>query len=322
MSIQRTFRPSLPLALRWAVALGLLLLAFIIWWTCAGNYLMMVPCVVISLISGVVLSLYIDAIIRQNREHQQLIDELKVVKSELLAAEHQAGVLAERQRLAREIHDTVAQGFTSIVTHLEAAEEMLHTNQISTGQHLAQARSMARVGLTEARRLVSALRPELLEHAPLGEALIQFVERWSQDHSITANTMVLGTAQTLQPEVEDTLLRSAQEALNNVHKHAHAREVNVTLSYIGSLVALDVQDDGIGFDCALASVRPISITGGGFGLKAMRERIEQLGGTLLVESTPTEGTTLLVEVLTGGRADTQKTCLISATAAGQGRSFE
>ena len=207
-----------------------------------------------------------------------------------------AGILGERQRLAREIHDTLAQGFTSIVMNLEAAEGALPEEVSEEGRakrHLDQARLTARESLTEARRLVWALRPESLDNASLSEALAQLAARWADSSGVEASTNVTGTPRPIPAEAEVTLVRVAQEALANVLKHAEASRAVVTLSYMNDLIALDVIDDGVGFDPE--GERPDSPEGG-FGLRAMRQRIGQLGGSLAIESAPGEGTTLVVEL--------------------------
>jgi signal transduction histidine kinase len=218
-------------------------------------------------------------------------------------------MLAERQRLAHEIHDTLAQGFISIIMHLEAAEQALLTSTAATNRHLAQARQTARESLEQARRVVNDLRPELLEHAPFDQAVGRVVADWSAGSGVTAVFTCTGDCHSLHPQVEVTLLRAAQEALANVRKHARAGSVQVTLSYLGDMVILDVQDDGIGIvpgddggkDTATSAPLSASVSGG-FGLIAMRERVEQLGGELLIESEPGEGTTVAVSipVKTGG----------------------
>jgi signal transduction histidine kinase len=207
----------------------------------------------------------------------------------------QIGVLAERQRLAREIHDTLAQGFTSIVMHLEAAEQALPASPETALSHLDWARGTARESLAEARRVVWALRPDILEGASLPQAIEHLVERWSEESGMTASADVTGTPRPLPTHAEATLLRATQEALANVRKHARARNVAVTLSYMADMVALDVRDDGVGFDPALAS-RDKGNVAGGFGLAAMRERVEQQGGKMIIESAPGEGATLVVEL--------------------------
>ncbi len=227
---------------------------------------------------------------------------LALENSRLLEQARRAGVLEERQRLAREIHDTLAQGFTSIVLHLEAAEAALpdsgpgHAPSIQP--HLDQARQTARDSLAQARRLVWALRPEILERTTLSAAVERVVARWAEDNQIEANTIITGTVCPLPSQVEVTLLRAVQEALTNAGQHARAERVAVTLSYMSDLVVLDVQDNGIGFDPASVDASSPHQAAGGFGLIAMRERVEQLGGTLLIESAPGEGTTLVVEIPT------------------------
>jgi signal transduction histidine kinase len=207
----------------------------------------------------------------------------------------QIGVLAERQRLAQEIHDTLAQGFTSIVMHLEAAEQALPASQETALSHIDWARGTARQSLAEARRVVWALRPEILEGASLPEAIGHLVGRWSEESAVSASAEVTGTARPLPTHTEATLLRATQEALANVRKHARARNVAVTLSYMADMVALDVRDDGAGFNSAQAP-RDNGNAAGGFGLAAMRERVEQQGGKLIIESALGEGATLVVEL--------------------------
>ena len=201
---------------------------------------------------------------------------------QLLTQAREAGILDERQRMAREIHDTLAQGLTGIVTQLQAAE---HAADDPAGwrQHFAAATRLARESLTEARRSVDALRPGPLEAGRLSDALAGVAERWSALHGVPVQVTTTGTARPLPPDAEVALLRTAQEALANVAKHARAARVGLTLSYMEHQVALDVRDDGRGFDPAETK---------GFGLVAMRQRIEALSGTLQVESEPGAGTAI------------------------------
>ena len=210
----------------------------------------------------------------------------------LLAEARQAAVVRERQRMAHEIHDTLAQGFTSIIMSLEAAEENSGAPE-EAQRYLEGVRRTARENLAEARRLVWALRPESLENASLPEVLSRVAASWSEESGVTCGVAVTGTPISLSSDAEATLLRVAQEALSNVRKHASAGRVALTLSFVGDVVLLDLQDDGVGFDpAACDGVRP----DGGFGLKAMRERVQRAGGTLVVESAPAEGTTLTVSI--------------------------
>jgi signal transduction histidine kinase len=249
--------------------------------------------VVLMLLAGWLLSAaYISTIVRQSRERQRLIEELQAAQAELAEAERQAGVLEERQRLARDIHDTLTQGFASIVMLLEAADASLEAGH-RAGRNIAQALRSARDNLAESRRLVWALRPEALAETPLPIALDRLARRLSEDTGIRADTVVTGTARSLDIDLETILLRAAQESLSNIRKHARATAVTVTLSYMDDVTVLDVQDDGVGF------THPRG-TGGdgskGLGLRAMRERVEEAGGTVSIESIRGEGTTVVVSI--------------------------
>lgn len=208
------------------------------------------------------------------------------------------GLLDERQRLAREIHDTLAQGFTGIITSLTAAQmsKARAAADSSSTRYLEDAERMAREGLAEARRLVWALRPESLDRGSLSEALHRLARDWSAKTGVDTRADTTGAPRPLLPETEVALLRTAQEALTNTRKHAGASAANITLSYMDDCVTLDVVDDGAGFDSARLNDPEVAHDAGGFGLVAMRERIEQLGGTLAVESAPGHGTAVAVEL--------------------------
>jgi signal transduction histidine kinase len=222
---------------------------------------------------------------------------------QLLTQAREAGILDERQRMAREIHDTLAQGLTGIITQLQAAEQA-RDEPAEWERHFAAAAGLARESLTEARRSVDALRPEPLETARLSDALADVAARWTTLHGIPVQVTTTGTARPLRPEAEFVLLRTAQEALANVARHARASTVALTLSYLEQAVALDVRDDGQGFVPAIVGAPPVSagVAGGplragsrpegGFGLVAMRERIEGVSGTLEIESEPGAGTAI------------------------------
>ncbi len=215
---------------------------------------------------------------------------LTVEKLRLLRQVSETAVLKERQRLAREIHDTLAQDFTSIVTHLEAAESALHTSPDVARAHLERARRAAREGLTEARRVVWALRPDILTRTDLAQALKRVAHRWQEETGIPVHVTITGTPRPLPGDTDVVLLRAAQEALSNVRKHARATRVDVTLTYMGDHINLDVQDNGIGFNPSVLNA------GEGFGLHAMRERVEARGGQVIIESGPGEGTTVVVKM--------------------------
>jgi len=219
-----------------------------------------------------------------NRRLEATIAENDDLHQSLLVQAREAGVLDERGRMAREIHDTLAQGLTGIVTQLQAAEQAADDPQ-RWRRHVTAAMRLAREGLTEARRSVEALRPEPLETGRLSEALADVAERWSGLNGIPVHVTTTGTVRPIQPEAEFALLRAAQEALANVARHAHATRVGLTVSYMENEVALDVRDDGVGFDPDLPEQ-------GGFGLVAMRQRIAALSGTLQVESESGAGTAI------------------------------
>jgi signal transduction histidine kinase len=211
------------------------------------------------------------------------LTENAALQQRLVEQARAAGVLDERARMAREIHDTLAQGLTGIVTQLQAAEHAAD-DPPAWRRHHAAATALARESLTEARRSVNELRPEPLETGRLADAITEVAAKWSARHGIPAGVTVTGETRAMRPEAEVALLRTAQEALANVAKHAPtASRVGLTLSYMDRETALDVRDDGRGFDPALLDHH-------GFGLEAMRQRIEALSGTLQIESEVGVGT--------------------------------
>ncbi|GAA2214485.1 sensor histidine kinase [Nonomuraea monospora] len=227
---------------------------------------------------------------RTNRLLEATLAENAGLHAQLLAQAREAGVLDERQRMAREIHDTLAQGLTGIIAQLQAAEQ-LHEVPAQWRRPFDAVKNVARQTLSEARRSVDALRPEPLDGARLSDALADVAGRWSKLHGLPVQVTTTGTVRPIAADAEFALLRTAQEALANVAKHAGAARVGVTLSYLEQEVALDVRDDGEGFDPArLDATAGPSPGGGGFGLAIMRQRVEALSGTLRIESEPGAGT--------------------------------
>ncbi|MEV4422971.1 sensor histidine kinase [Patulibacter sp. NPDC049589] len=245
-----------------------------------------------------------------HRELERTTAENAALHERLVEQARAAGVEEERGRMAREIHDTLAQGLVGIVTQLEAAEQAADRGG-DWRRHHHNAAAMAREGLVEARRSVHALRPEPLEDARLPDAVADVAREWSARHAVPVEVTTTGDARPLRPEYEVTLLRTAQEALANVARHASAGRVGLTLSYMGDQVTLDVRDDGVGFDPA-ACAREAAARGpadagttGGYGLIAMRERVAGLDGTLEIESESGGGVALSATVparLAGGDA--------------------
>jgi signal transduction histidine kinase len=226
-----------------------------------------------------------------NQRLEEMMAENTGLQAQLLVQAREAGAGDERQRMAREIHDTLAQGLTGIITQLEAAQQTGHDAERE--RRIGNATRLARDSLDEARRSVQALRPGPLENSRLPETLADEVTRWSVTSGVAGEVETTGDARTLHPEVEVTLLRVAQEALANVAKHARASRAGVTLSYMEDVVSLDVRDDGAGFALPAppnGSPSNGSPAGGGFGLIAMRQRVSRLAGQLEIESEPGAGT--------------------------------
>lgn len=212
---------------------------------------------------------------REVRHRQELIDELVGARDELALREHEAGVLAERSRLAREIHDTVAQGLSSIQLVLHAAERA--DSGEGALEHIRLARETAAANLAETRWFIEARPPAALQDQSLAKAIERLA---APDATPQVTVTVDGEPCSLPMPIETALLRVAQEALTNVHRHADASRAAITLTYMGDAVSLDVVDDGRGFE-------PGELDGAGgrpFGIVGMRARVEELGGSFSIES--------------------------------------
>lgn len=212
----------------------------------------------------------------------QLEARVETQTARLLEQERESATLAERARLAREIHDTLAQGLTGIVVQLGAAQRALAAKAEAADQHIDLAQQMARESLAEARRSVWNLRAPVLERGDLSDALRGLASRPIRPET-SASFEQRGEPWPLPPGVESALLRVGQEALVNVTKHAGATQVRLTLEYAPDTVRLSISDDGVGFDELPAGVAAPG-PWGGFGLLGMRERLVALGGTLELAS--------------------------------------
>lgn len=202
----------------------------------------------------------------------------------------EANVLAERNRLAQEIHDTLAQAFTVVIVHLDTASRKL-TTDIEVAQTLIKAgRDLAHSGLTEARRSIKALRSQLLEDGDIFNALNRFATQMFSPTNTHIVCQVIGEIYPLPPDVENNLLRIGQEALTNAFKYAQAREIQIELAYQERQCSLRIKDDGQGFD--MSSVPIIN----SFGLLVMSERAERIGAKLTIQSSPGQGTEVSVLV--------------------------
>lgn len=231
---------------------------------------------------------YITRIIEQSEERAALITQLEETRAQLAEVSREAGALAERQRLAGEIHDTLAQGFSSILMLIQAADAQLDQAPVTAHDQLALAAQTARENLAEARVLVTGLAPAQLQGGTLTEALRRLTERSAAELGIRAAFDASGPERSLPAATEVVMLRTGQEALANVRKHAAAAEVAVRLRYSVTSVQLEVTDNGVGFDPAVVN--------GGYGLRGMRVRVAEAGGSVTVESAPGKGTSVLAEV--------------------------
>ncbi|MGN6425984.1 MAG: histidine kinase [Leifsonia sp.] len=236
------------------------------------------------------------ALFREAQERERLIRDLMETREQLAASERQAGTLGERERLARELHDTVAQGLSSIQLLLHAAERS--TTDPAALDALRLARETAATDLAETRRFIRELSPPALDERSLPAALARLAEQTTRASGVRVSVRVSGEPTPLPMPVETALLRAAQGSLANVVQHACAASAGLTLSYMEDAVTLDVVDDGHGFDTGGSedgAGHP-----GSFGLRAMRERAAALGGEVVIESAPGRGTAVAVTLPIGG----------------------
>jgi signal transduction histidine kinase len=231
---------------------------------------------------------WITRVVVQSEERAALIAELRRSRDDVARLSEESGAMAEREHLAREIHDTLAQGFTSIITLAQAVESELDTDPAAARRHVAMLRETAQENLAEARALVAARSPLPLDEGTLEASLQRIVGRLGEELGIRAEARIVGEAVPLPPQVQVALLRTAQEALANIRKHAQAECAQVTLEHAEGTLRLTVEDDGRGF--------ALTGTSNGPGLDNLRPRAGALDGQCRVESTPGQGTRVLVEL--------------------------
>jgi signal transduction histidine kinase len=263
--------------------LGLLLLTHGIQ---SPNLPMAVAITLIGVVATPVVGTVITTSMKQRRQLALLVAELAATRADSARLSREAGTAAERERLAREIHDTLAQGFTSIVMLAQAVEPELETDTAAAKRHVKLIGATARENLAEARAMVAELTPSPLEE-PLPAAIQRQCDRLAAETDATVTVRIAGDlpAQSMASDV--VLLRATQEAFANIRKHAHASAVTVELLPSGSGARLVVTDNGIGLNNELAE---------GFGLRGMRARVAQVGGAVTVSTAAGGGTTLTVEV--------------------------
>ncbi|MGA5900841.1 sensor histidine kinase [Streptomyces venetus] len=255
----------------------------LLWWPGAREVAFDVLFSVVTLVFSVAVGIWIIRIIEQSQERAELIAELDASRNEVGRLSEAHGALAERERLAREIHDTLAQGFTSLVMLIQAVEAELDQDVAEARRHLRLMDATARQNLAEARALVAGGAPADLDGASLPDALGRLAARHDATLEVTGPVRVLPAG----PEV--VALRACQEALANARKHAGGSvELGVTLAYADDRLTVSVGDDGPGFDPA--AVR------GGYGLAGLRARAVEVGGTAEVRSAPGDGTVVTVRL--------------------------
>ena len=243
----------------------------------------------VGMVFSLAMGLWVFRVLEQSAERAILIQELSATREELAAAHREQGVAAERERWAREVHDTLAQGYTSIVVLAQAAAAQLDADPRAAAERVALIEEVARDNLGEARAMVAAFAPVALDSSTLVEALQRLAERFGRETGLATrlDTSALTDGASLSRAEEIVLLRGAQEALANVRRHASASAVVLRVSRIGDVVAVHVEDDGVGFDPAAAH---------GVGLAGLRDRAAEVGGAVDVASAPGEGTRVTVRV--------------------------
>lgn len=249
----------------------------------------------VALAFAIMLGLWFAVVMRRSDERAELIHELREAQAELAHSNHAAGVAAERERIAREIHDTLAQGFTSIVMQAQAGTAALDRGEADATRHrLRLVEATARDNLAEARALVAAFAPVPLQGATLTEALHRLGERFTDETGIAVRVDVPADGDGVGspgPAADVVLLRAAQEALANVRRHAGAAAVTLRLVRDREAIELEVADDGRGLPAGHED---------GFGLAGMRERAAAAGGSLDVGAAPGGGTAVRLRLPAAG----------------------
>lgn len=231
-----------------------------------------------------------------NTERTALIRELMETREQLAETERAAGVAGERQRIAHEIHDTLAQGLSSIQMLLHAANRDLDgdINVVKARERIGLARQTAADNLQEARAMIAALQPAALSQTSLVGALDRMAQGFAAAADLNIEVEADGEVTQLPMKLEAVLLRIAQGAVGNVAKHAQATRARITVSYSDDAVRVDIVDNGVGFDVKAVESRPAGL--GHIGLAAMKRRAEEVSGEVVIESSPGNGTVVSVSV--------------------------
>ena len=248
---------------------------------------------------AIVISLGYRSQAAQSVERERLMRELVATRGQLAATEHESGVLAERARLAREIHDTVAQGLSSIQMLLHAAERA--DPERAGSEHIRLARETAAASLADTRRFIRELAPAALVDQGIGPALRRLAETQWERGALRVEVQVADSLE-LPMYLQTAFLRIAQGAMANVVQHARAATAIISIKQDDDSVQLRISDNGCGFDRDGSTARREAGTSDSFGLTATRERVDQLGGELVILSSPGAGTVLTVTLATAALA--------------------
>lgn len=242
---------------------------------------------VVGAVAAPIIGTTIMTTLRQRQQLVETVAELADSRAEAARLSREAGVAAERERLAREIHDTLAQGFTSIVALAQAVQAESDTDPAAAARHVELIRSTARDNLAEARTMVTQLTPAVLQEGSLPAALRRQCDGLAAETGIAVELHVDDTLPPLGMATDVVLLRSAQEAMANVRRHARASLLHVELQHVTEGVRLSLADNGIGLSAAHVD---------GFGLRGMRARLDQVGGTLTLSRGDGGGLRVVVTV--------------------------
>ena len=256
-------------------------------WTTAGAWSQVASQNLTTLAFALLIGFLATHLLAENRRRGALIQELEGTRAELSAVQHQAGVRSERERMAQEIHDTIAQGLASLLMLVQDADRAIASQPDRARERLATATQVIKDNLAETRSLVAALAPPDLREAPLQAAIERIVSRTERELELDATLRVTGSSRRLDSNAQVVVVRAVQEAIANIRKHAKATRVDVLLAYLPESVRVEVSDNGCGFDSRQAD---------GFGLQGMRTRVEQVHGTLTIDSAPGTGTRIVLEV--------------------------
>lgn len=274
------------------------------WWQLGRADLPTLLGPLLGAVFAVVMALAYQALYAENQLQQAALEQLRLTREELAGSQREAGALAERERMAREIHDTLAQGFSSVVLMARSAESSLASGDVeAAGHQVAAVTTTAAENLDEARRFVHTLQTGQQQRQPLAGSLqraCQSVEAQAaaRGEALRCRLVVNGEPAPMPAAQGVALLRAVQASLANVAQHARASAAVVTLTYVDDAVLLDIVDDGVGFDVDMVSGPRQD--GTGFGLTSVRERIESLGGELRVESAPGSGTAVALRLPASG----------------------